>query len=227
MIEPSPFVVRQKGPCLIDSLPQLVAELRRKLPAPISMCHDALTLTNGELRKAYDIVVEKLTNDLVERTGISSEAAAALLISTRFDLERAFVFWQRENPGLKPEPNEKLASGLELAAQVPLPNSSMRRYAHVIPRSNGYEVRLITHVEKYTEESFGFDYDYAMQDPTTRVRRIFVDTVSAAISRLASWDCPEDRLVSPNVLDSCLINSPIDAYLELDHLQLDDPVSDA
>lgn len=211
---------------MVDSLPQLVAELRRKLPAPISMCHDALAFTNGELRKAYDIIVERLTNDLVERTGISGEDAASLLISTGFDLERAFVLWQRENPTLEPGPYEKLASGLELAAQVPISNSSMRRYAHVIPRSNGYELRLITHLEKYTEESFGFDYDYAMQDPTTRVRRIFVDTVSAAISRLASWGCPEDRLVSPNMLDSCLINSPIDVYLELDHLQLDDPVSE-
>jgi hypothetical protein len=212
---------------LTDSLTQLVSELRRGLPASVSLCRDAITESDGDIRKAHDIVVRSLVDDVAVRTGISRAEANEFLTSASFDVERAVELWRMDNSPPEPTPQEKLVSGIELAASVPYSNPAMRRYAHVIPHSNGYELRLITHLARYTEESFGYDYDCAMQDRTTRLQRLFVDSVSSAINQLASWGCTDDMLVPPTSLDSCLVNSPLDAYLELSHLRLDDTTNTA
>ena len=212
---------------MTDSFTQLVSKLRQKIPAPVTLCRDAITESDGDIRKAHDIVVRWLTEDVAMRTGISPDEANAFLTSARFDVQRAIRLWRMENPAPEPTPQERLASGIELAASIPFANAAMRRFAHVIPHSNGYELRLITHLERYTEEAFGFDYDYAMQDQTTRLQRLFVNNVSSAISQLASWGCTEEMLVPPTSLDSCLVNSPLDAYLELSHLRLDDTTNTA
>jgi hypothetical protein len=212
---------------LTNSLTQLVSKLRQKLPAPVSLCRDAIAASDGDIRRAHDIIIRSLTEDVAARTGICRDEAHAFLTSARFDVERAVGLWRMENAAPEPTPQGKLANGIELAASIPFANAAMRRYAHVIPQTDGYELRLITHLERYTEESFGYDYDYAMQDQTTRLQRLFVDNVSSAISHLASWGCTEKMLVPPTSLDSCLVNSPLDAYFELSHLRLDDTTSTA
>jgi len=140
-----------------ESTIRLVSELRREIPAPVQMCHSAITAANGNIRQAYDLVVQNLVDDLVSRTGATRDQAMASLAATGFDTERSFQLWRRENPGPAPSPRERLVSGRELAASIPCPTPEFRCWAHVIPISNGYELRLITHLARYTEESYGWD----------------------------------------------------------------------
>jgi hypothetical protein len=199
---------------------ELVAELRRQLPAPVAICRDAVASANGDVRKAYDLVIQYLYDDLVARTGLSDESARTLLSSVGFDVERAIELWGRDNPPPALSPRALLAAGGALAAQIPHSDPTMRRYVHVIPRAMGYEIRLIVHHARFTERAFGSDYDLAMQNTTTRVYRLFADDLHSAMHRLINLGGTEDMLVRPDTLDSCLLNGPIDTYLELPHLQL-------
>lgn len=79
------------------SLKQLITELRRELLAPIVLCRDAIISTNGDVRQAHGVVVRSLTSDLVSRTSATYAEALSMLESTKFDVERAFLLWQRDN----------------------------------------------------------------------------------------------------------------------------------
>jgi len=209
---------------LSASLSQQIAELRRALPASVLYCREAILDSDGDISRAYDILLLRLTNEVAERTGASQDEASAKLRTANFDMERAVELWNRENPPPEPTAREKLMKGLEMAAAVPFPDPQMRRYAHVIPNASGYELRLITHHARYTEETFGLDYDYAIEDLHTRVKRVFAVDLQSTLAQLAAWGCTEAMLASPRSIDSCLVNSPLEAYLHLPHLQMvDDP----
>ena len=53
---------------MTDQMYDLLSRLRETLPAPISMCRDAITAANGDLSCAHDIVVQKLTAAVIHLT---------------------------------------------------------------------------------------------------------------------------------------------------------------
>lgn len=90
----------------------------------------------------------------------------------------------------------------------------VRCFAHFIPGEQEiYELRLITHAARFTETTHGFDYDYAMQDAQTRVERRFVTGIPALTLLLQQHAVDEAMLRSIETFDSCLLHSPIEAYL--------------
>lgn len=80
----------------------------------------------------------------------------------------------------------------------------------------------MTHHEKFTEKSYGWDYDRAMQDSGTRLHRIVVKDLDSLNAYLRTCGIKMDMLAPASSFDSCLLNSPIDAYLALPHLQNDE-----
>ncbi len=177
---------------------------------------------NGDLRRAHDIVTLKLVDDLASRIGVSRDEAQTRLTSVGFDVARAVKQFRRDNPPPEVPPLEQLAHGAEVAALLPHPNPEMRRYAHVIPHSDGYELRLVTHLARYTKEAFGWDYDCAIRDASTRLQSSVVDRIESVIDQLEEWGCTEELLMRADMLDSCLANSPLEPYLDLPHLRLND-----
>lgn len=78
---------------------------------------------------------------------------------------------------------------------------------------SGFEVRYLEHHAKYTDNDWGWDYDYVLDDVTTRAKRIFVtqeDDIEAAI---VFWLEDLSKFQEPNNFDSSLVNSPIETYL--------------
>ena len=213
---------------MAEPITHLISELRRRLPAPVSMCKDAIVAADGDLSRAHDIVVRNLTNTVVVRTGATADDASAKLVAAHFDVERAVELWYRENPPPDPPPREKLRRGIELVASIRIASPEMQRYGHIIPRPDTrFELRLITHHERFTESAYALDYDCALEDSRTRVTRIFTEGVQATLDQLSAWGVTEDMLQTPDAFDSCLVNSPIDSYLlpgKLPHLWVDDEI---
>lgn len=205
---------------------RLVSGLRQQLPAPIAICKEAIIATDGDLQRAYELVVRRLVIDVANRTGATVLEATAKLHEARFDVERAIELWHRENPPPEPPQEQKLAKGIALAASIQVADPMMRRYAHVIPLGGDrFELRLITHHERFSETNYGWDYDYALKDLRTRVTRIEIVGIPAVFSQLAKWGTSESTLKATREFDSCLINSPLDYYIlpgRVPHLSLDD-----
>lgn len=78
---------------------------------------------------------------------------------------------------------------------------------------NGYEVRHLEHHAKYTDEEWGMDYDYVLNDTTTRIKRIYVKREDEIEIALTQWLKDLSELKEPDDFDSSLVNSPIDYYL--------------
>jgi hypothetical protein len=51
----------------------------------------------------------------------------------------------------------------------------------------GYEIRYLAHDAKYTDAEWGNDYDYVLDDETTRVRRVFVTREGDIEEALSPW----------------------------------------
>jgi hypothetical protein len=45
---------------------------------------------------------------------------------------------------------------------------------------SSFEIRYLEHHARYTDEEWGWDYDYVLDDQTTRVRRVYVKKASGA-----------------------------------------------
>ena len=92
----------------------------------------------------------------------------------------------------------------------------------------GYEIRYVSHDKKYTDTEWGMDYDYVLEDETTRIQRQFVRRQEQIAPALIDWTAEIDNLRDTGEFDSSLLNSPIDAYLdrpdERPHLWLPDLV---
>ncbi len=143
---------------MTDQVRQLVFALRRQLPAPISLCRDAIVASGGDLEQARRIVVGGLTRTVIDKTGMTDADAENYLETAGFDAERAIVLWFRDNP------------------------------------------------------------------PPNRLSRVFTQGLAATLKQLECWGVTEDMLDNPINLDSCLLNNPIEGYLDdrLPHLGLDD-----
>ena len=137
----------------------------------------------------------------------SGKPVAAELIATRQDF-RAFVMVipqvpnPHENPdawihwGHRPNPNEGGIIRLKDSSSI-----------------SGFEVRYLEHHAKYTDEDWGWDYDYVLDDSTTRVKRVFVTNEAEIEAAVAYWLKDLLQLREPDNLDSSLVNSPIEGYL--------------
>ena len=144
------------------------------------------------------------------------------------------------NMSLSLEMLARLRSGQDAAAEIASHHTAMRSYVLVIPQApkrrenpaiwrqakdsqyylvdaasiTGYEIRYLLHHEKYTDTNWGLDYDYVLDDETTRVRRVFLrneNEIEAAIERFGA---DVAALCDPDNFDSSLLNSPIDYYLD-------------
>jgi hypothetical protein len=78
----------------------------------------------------------------------------------------------------------------------------------------GYEIRYLEHHAKYTDEEWGMDYDYVLDDTTTRIKRIYIKRVDEIENSLEPWLKDLSRLEDPHNFDSSLVNSFIDYYLD-------------
>src|SRR5215467_580270 len=78
---------------------------------------------------------------------------------------------------------------------------------------SGFEIRYLEHHAKYTDEEWGWDYDYVLDDQTTRVRRVYVKSEDEIAAAIAPWLEDLSQLQEPENFDSSLINSPIERYL--------------
>lgn len=191
-----------------------IAALRQQLPASIAVCRQALEASGGDLSQAHALVVDQLVADYRHRTGSGAADAAIDLQAAGHDIERAFVLWRRRHPSPPLRPFAALEEGCALAAELASVDTGLRCFAHVIPGvQETYELRLITHAARFTETTHGFDYDYAVQDVQTRVERRFVTGIEALTLLLQQYAIDEAMLCSIEAFDSCLLHSPIEAYL--------------
>ena len=78
----------------------------------------------------------------------------------------------------------------------------------------GYEVRYIEHDPRYMEDEWGWDADYVLADVTTRVRRTFVSQEADLGPALAPWLRTFDQLRPTYHLDSALVTSRLEWYLD-------------
>lgn len=79
----------------------------------------------------------------------------------------------------------------------------------------GYEIRYLQHHARYTDEAWGWDCDHVLADPTTRVRRIFVETIDAIAPELAPWMGDADpEFQHPHAFDSSLLGIPLESDLD-------------
>lgn len=134
----------------------------------------------------------------------------------------------------------RLNAGHDLAAQLPAFQEGMLRFIMVIPKTPskhdhpeawtggtyhldvlrdaasimGYEIRYVSHDQKYTDTEWGMDYDYVLDDETTRIKRVFVQKQEEIAPALTAWTTEFDNLRDTGVFDSSLLTSPIDAYLD-------------
>ena len=81
---------------------------------------------------------------------------------------------------------------------------------------NGFEIRYLEHQAKYTDEDWGLDYDYVLDDETTRINQIFVKREDEIETALSQWLEDLSELKEPDDFNSSLVNSPIDSYLSRD-----------
>ncbi|MEG2979770.1 MAG: hypothetical protein RR831_09660 [Stenotrophomonas sp.] len=208
--------VRRVGRVLVTEVPMkgAIAVLRAQLPASMAVCRQALEASGGDLQQAHAWVVRQLVDEYRHRTGVDAAEAAIDLQAAGHDVERAIVLWRRRNPLPPLRPFAALEKGGALAAELASVDTGLRCFAHVIPGAQGtYELRLITHAARFTETTHGFDYDYAMQDAQTRVERRFVTGVPALTLLLQEYAIDEAMLCGIDAFDSCLLHSPIEAYL--------------
>lgn len=191
-----------------------IAALRQRLPASIAVCRQALQASGGDLLLAHTLVVDQLVADYRHRTGSGATDAAIDLQAAGHDIERAFVLWRRRHPLPPPPPFAALEKGCPMAAELASVDTGLRCFAHVIPgEQETYELRLITHAARFTETTHGFDYDYAMLDAQTQVERRFVTGIPALTLLLQEYAIDEAMLCGIDAFDSCLLHSPIEAYL--------------
>jgi hypothetical protein len=141
---------------------------------------------------------------------------------------------------LPPNIIARLQYGRSVATEVAASQPDMRAYVMVIPQAplrrdhsdlwiqqgtgepwlrdpdliTGYEIRYFCHHAKYTELDWGWDYDQVLADTTTRIKRVFVSTLEEIAPALDAWHTDVTALHHPHTLDSSLVSSPIDAYLE-------------
>jgi hypothetical protein len=127
-----------------------------------------------------------------------------------------------------------------VAAEVIAPHPDSRAYIVIIPQTpnrrehpdrwlqsgtgeawlrdpsdiTGYEIRYLQHLAKYSDSEWGWDYDQVLGDETTRARRMFVQTIDDITPAIAPWITGDIAFQHPHMLDSSLVNSPIEGYLE-------------
>lgn len=78
---------------------------------------------------------------------------------------------------------------------------------------SGFEIRFLEHHAKYTHKDWGWDYDYVLDDETTRIRRVFISQENEIETAISTWLKDLSQLQEPSNFDSSLVNSPIDSYL--------------
>ncbi len=137
----------------------------------------------------------------------SGKSVAAEVTATRPEF-RAFVMVipqvpnPHENPdawihwGHRPEPNEGGVIRLKDISLI-----------------SGFEIRFLEHHAKYTDKDWGWDYDYVLDDSTTRIKRVFVSQENEIEPAVSVWFISLSQLQEPDNFDSSLVNSPIDGYL--------------
>lgn len=115
-----------------------------------------------------------------------------------------------------PEVFRKLSLGDSLAFELENHSPQMKTYVVIIPRKleSNYEIRYLEHNEKYTDTDWGMDYDYVLDDKTTRVKRLFIENEAEILNFLTNWGKSFSDLKPIDDFDSSLIHSPIDSYLE-------------
>ena len=80
-----------------------------------------------------------------------------------------------------------------------------------------YEIRLIKHKDIYTHEKWGYDWDYVLDDKTTRIKRIFVnraDGNNELEKVLTSLDIDINDFNRLRIYDSPVLDNVIDCYFE-------------
>jgi hypothetical protein len=137
-----------------------------------------------------------------------------------------------------------LHRGWEVAAELSVKDPNQRAYIMVIPKVpkqhenpelwikksldvlfgklilstsdliQGYEIRYLRHQAKYTDTNWGWDYDLVLEDPTTRVRRVFIQTEEKLESELIQWLSDLSKLEVSENFDSSLLGSPITSMLD-------------
>lgn len=199
---------------MTPEIKQLVLQMRSQIPASISLCQRALAEANNNLGQAIVSARHMLTYEFAARLNISLDAAHQYLDRAGYDTELAARRWQAANPQPPPPSRDVLLAGGELATQLRNDSPSLATFLHLIPTGEGhFDVRVITHDPKYTEEHYGWDYDCAILDPTTRVLRFNPLDWDGVCERLQSLGVDIEDLKPTKSIDSCLVNSTIDWYL--------------
>ena len=90
----------------------------------------------------------------------------------------------------------------------------------------GYEIRLLKHDAKYTDEAWALENDWVLYDETTRVKRLFVRREEDIEQAIMPWLPDTAYLHSPEKFGSSLVDSLTWSYSslleELPHLWLED-----
>lgn len=147
---------------------------------------------------------------------------------------------------------ERLQHGYIVAAELPTAEADMRAYLMVMarvpkpfkradydyaksrggifhlknpPSIDGYEIRYVKHHASFTETDYGWDYDVAVADAATRVKRVFVNSLDEIAAALAKWQVAPEALKGARNFDSALVNNDVAVYLDkidkYPHLWLD------
>jgi hypothetical protein len=103
----------------------------------------------------------------------------------------AWIHW-----GHRPEPNEGGVIRIKDTSYI-----------------KGFEIRFLEHLSKYTDEDWGWDYDYVLDDITTRIKRVFISQENEIKSAIEIWLKDLSKLQELKNFNSSLVNSPIESYL--------------
>lgn len=138
---------------------------------------------------------------------------------------------------------ERLRYGKPVAAEIAADEPNRRTYLMVIPQVpnvredpeaymykdenvrrhtlrdpsliTGYEIRLLKHDARYTDEAWAFQNDHVLYDKTTRVKRLFVKREEDIEQTIAPWLPDAAYLHSPEKFGSSLVDSLIWSYSSL------------
>jgi len=110
----------------------------------------------------------------------------------------------------------------------PIKEIKEQKYYNNLADTVSYEIRLIKHKDIYTHEKWGYDWDYVLDDMSTRIKRIFINRTDDNYElekALRSLDIDINDFNRVRIYDSPILDDVIDCYIkcpdELPHLWKD------
>jgi len=100
---------------------------------------------------------------------------------------------------------------------IPVKEVKAQKYYNNLAPTVAYEIRLLKHKDVYTNEEWGWDWDYVLDDSATRIKRLFVnrsDDNHELEAVLTSLEIDIDGFNCTGCFDSPLLDGVIEICFE-------------